>query len=79
MAEIARQLGWLLRSAVVPEGSGGRGSTPEYLAARRAEADALSTRLQQLAADAARLIPRADSGTETGGREIPLGWRATVE
>jgi integrase len=70
VVEIARQLQPLLRQATVPAGSGGRDAEPGRLAERRDEADALTARLRQLAADAARLIPRADARTETGAREI---------
>ncbi|WP_143263957.1 hypothetical protein, partial [Amycolatopsis kentuckyensis] len=68
VVELARQLQWLLRAAAIPPGSGGRAAQPDYLAERRA--DALTTRLLQLAAGAAQVLPRADAHTETGARDI---------
>ncbi|MFI5614738.1 tyrosine-type recombinase/integrase [Amycolatopsis sp. NPDC051903] len=68
--EMARQLPIFLRQASVPEDSGGRGSEAGFLAERRAEADAMADRLVELATGAARLVPRRDSTTVAGAREI---------
>ncbi|WIX76742.1 hypothetical protein QRX50_35640 [Amycolatopsis carbonis] len=75
--ELARQLPMVLRQATVPEDSGGRDSRPGYLVERHAEADAVADRILELAAGAARLVPRLDSTTVAGAREISRRRLAT--